>query len=145
MALPGKPVAELERRWAEVRAALSAVGELRPGALVSRYRACGKPTCHCAQPGDPGHGPCWSLTRVVGGKTVTKVIPAAAVAQTQAQIAEHRRLRDLVHELVEVGEQLCDQRLKADATSPEAAQKGGSPRPSRRRRSARSRRSSGPP
>ncbi len=143
MALGGMPVAELERRWTEVRAALGTIGELRPGALVPRYRACGKPTCHCAQPGDPGHGPCWSLTRVVGGKTVTKIIPAAAAAQTQAQIAEHRRFRDLVHALVELGEQLCDQRLHG-AASPEAAQKGGSPRRSRRRRSGRSRRSSGP-
>ena len=36
-------------------AALGAVEELRPGALVNRYRRCGKPTCHCAQPADPGH------------------------------------------------------------------------------------------
>jgi hypothetical protein len=143
MAAMGKPLAELERRWEEVRAALGAVRELRPGALVGRYRPCGKPTCHCAQPGDPGHGPCWSLTRVVGGKTVTKVIPAAAVARTQAQIAEHRRFRELAREVVEVGEQLCDARLQG-AASPEAAQKGGSVRPSRRRRAARSRRSSGP-
>jgi uncharacterized protein DUF6788 len=143
MAAMGKGLAELERRWAEVRAALGAVGELRPGALVGRYRPCGKPTCHCAQPGDPGHGPCWSLTRVVGGKTVTKVIPAAAVERTQRQIAEHRRFRDLVRELVEVGEQLCEERLPG-AASDEAAQKGGSARPSKRRRAARSRRSSGP-
>ena len=143
MAIAEKSLAELERRWGEVRAALGAVGELRPGALVSRYRACGKPTCHCAQPGDPGHGPCWSLTRVVDGKTVTKVIPAAAVARTQAQIAEHRRFRALARELVEVGEQLCHTRL-TDAASPAAAQKGGSAHPSRRRRAAKSRRSSGP-
>ena len=136
-------LAELERRWEEIQAALATIGELRPGALVSRYRACGKPTCHCAQPGDPGHGPCWSLTRVVGGKTVTKVIPAAAAARTQAQIAEHRRFRQLARDLVEIGEQLCDARLP-DAASSEGAQKGGSPRPSRRRRSVRSRHSSGP-
>ena len=143
MAAVGKAEAALQRRWEEVRAALSAVGELRPGALVSRYRRCGKPTCHCAQPGDPGHGPYWSLTRVVGGKTTTKVIPAAAADRTHRQIAEHRRFRGLVRELVEIGEQLCEVRL-TDAASTEAAQKGGSPRPSRRRRSARSRRSSGP-
>ena len=143
MAGAGQGLTALERRWAEVRAALGAVGELRPGALVSRYRRCGKPTCHCAQPEDPGHGPYWSLTRVVGGKTVTKVIPAAAVDRTQRQIAEHRRFRDLVRELVEVGEHLCEARLP-DAAPAGAAEKGGSRRPSRRRPSARSRRSSGP-
>src|SRR5574341_725127 len=120
--MAANPLAELERRWEEIRAALGAVGALRPGALVSRYRACGKPTCHCAQPGDPGHGPCWSLTRVVGGKTVTKVLPAAA--RTHAQIAEPRRFRARARDLVEVGEQLCDARLQ-DAASREAAQKRG--------------------
>jgi len=143
MAGGGQGRAALERRWAAVRAALGAVGELRPGALVSRYRRCGKPTCHCAQPEDPGHGPYWSLTRVVSGKTVTKVIPEAAVDRTQRQIAEHRRFRDLVRELVEVGEQLCEARLP-DAAPAGAAEKGGSRRPSRRRPSARSRPSSGP-
>ena len=143
MAEAGKSVAALERRWAAVRAALGAVEELRPGALVNRYRRCGKPTCHCAQPADPGHGPYWSLTRVVGGKTVTKVIPAAAVDRTQRQIAEHRRFRDMVRELVEVGEHLCEARL-SDAAPAGAAEKGGSRRPSRRRQSGRSRRSSGP-
>ncbi len=143
MATRGEALADVERRWQAVRAALGTVGELRPGALVGRYRRCGKPTCHCAQPGDPGHGPCWSLTRVVGGKTVTKVIPAAAVEQTQQQIAEHRRFRELVRKFVELGEQLCGARLQGEP-APEAAQKKGSARPSTRRRSARSRRSSGP-
>jgi hypothetical protein len=62
---------------------------MRPGSLVKRYRACGKPTCHCAQKGDRGHGPSWSLTRPVAGKTVTKVIPPNAVEATQAQFAEY--------------------------------------------------------
>ena len=46
---------------------LAAIGEFPPGSLQSRYRRCGKPTCHCAAQGDPGHGPKWVLTRTVGG------------------------------------------------------------------------------
>ena len=89
-----------------------------------------------------GHGPSWSLTREVGGKTVTRVIPAGAVAQTREQIAEHRRFRALARELVETSEQLCDAKLEAgEATSDEAAKKGASKKPSARRSRRRSKRS----
>ena len=114
---------------------------MRPGSLVERYRACGKPGCHCAKKGSRGHGPSWSLTREVGGKTVTKVIPAQAVEATRGQIAEYRRFRATVRELVDTGERLCDARLeKTAATSQEAAKKGASQTPSRKRSPPRSKR-----
>lgn len=100
----------LERRQS-IQSRIASLGDLRPGSLVGRYRKCGKPSCHCAQPGDPGHGPSWSLTHAVAGKTLTRVIPATAVAQTEAQIEEYRRFRALSKDLVEVGEALCDARL----------------------------------
>jgi len=137
-----KSLAEMERKREKVRAALAAVGDMRPGALVGRYRRCGKAACHCAQPGDRGHGPSWSLTRVVGGKTRTKIIPPAAVERTQHQIAEHRRFRELARDLVELSERICEARLaSADATSDEVAKKGGSKKSSTPKSSPRSRRS----
>jgi len=39
---------------------LRQLGQSNPRKRVStqtRYVRCGKPTCHCAKPGDPGHGP----------------------------------------------------------------------------------------
>lgn len=130
---------ELIRRQAELRAAFSQLHDMRPGSLVARYRVCGKPGCHCARPGDPGHGPSWSLTREVAGKTVTKVIPAQAVEATRAQIAEYKRFRTLLKDLVETSEQLCDARLAAQAAaSQEAAKKGASKTSSPRRSSRRS-------
>lgn len=128
-----------ERREA-LKRELAAVDEMRPGALVERYRKCGKPSCYCAQLESGGHGPSWSLTRVVAGKTVTKIIPAAAVDDTQAQIAEHRRFRDLTRELVEVSEQICDANLAA-APQAQAVKKGGSEKRSRAKLPPRSRRS----
>lgn len=132
----------LEQRRAEIKAGLAAVGDLRPGSLVERYRRCGKAACHCAGKGATGHGPSWSLTREVEGKTVTRVIPAAAVSATREQLAEYRRFRGLVRELVEASDQLCDAKLEApEAASQEAAKKGGSKKPSRRKSSPRSKRS----
>jgi len=129
---------KLTERLAELRAALAQLGDMRPGSLVERYRVCGKPGCHCARPGARGHGPSWSLTHQVAGTTVTKVIPASAVQITRAQIAEYRRFRALMKELVDVSERLCDQRLaQGRAASQEAAKKGASQKPSARRSSGR--------
>jgi hypothetical protein len=142
MPSPAERVDQVRRQRDELKARMAEVGDLRPGSLVERYRRCGKAGCHCAGKGEAGHGPSWSLTREVGGKTVTRVIPARAVAQTREQIAEHRRFRALVREMVETSERLCDAKLEAgEATSDEAAKKGGSKRPSTRKSRPRSRRS----
>ena len=68
------PQVQLEQRRQQLKQALLELGDLRPGSLVARYRRCGKVNCHCAQPGAPGHGPSFSLTRRVDDKTVTRII-----------------------------------------------------------------------
>lgn len=103
----------LQRREALCRA-LANLGELRPGSLKSRYRKCGKPNCHCAQPGDPGHGPNWFLSRVVQGKMHTRAIPVKALERTREQLAECQRLRALTAELIEISDRLCQARLVDD-------------------------------
>lgn len=123
---------ELRRRRDEIRDELARVGDLRPGSLVGRFRRCGKPNCRCAREGEEGHGPSWSLTRAVDGRTVTRIIPAGAVERTRGQIAEHRRFRALAGELVEVSEVLCDALLAGTGGS-EGDGRGGSGRPSARR------------
>ena len=138
---PGR-AQQLRTRRDQLKVQLAEVGDLRPGSLVERYRRCGKPNCHCAGKGSDGHGPSWSLTREVAGKTVTTVIPAGAVEQTRRQITEYQRFRTLARDLVETSEQLCEAQLRTpEATSQGAAQKGGSKRPSQPRSSPRSTRS----
>lgn len=135
-------VEQLRSRRDEIKAELAGIADFRPGSLVARYRRCGKQGCHCARPEEEGHGPSWSLTREVGGKTVTHVIPLVAVEQTQRQVAEHRRFRSLVRELVEISERLC-QAVLADPemTSEERGKRGASPRFSTRSSRAKSKRS----
>jgi hypothetical protein len=134
---------ELRRQREDLLEELAELGDMRPGSLVERYRKCGKPNCHCAGRGALGHGPSWSLTRDVGGKTVTKLIPAGpAVERTQEQITEFRRFRDLTRRLTEASEQVCDALLQTDeAAAKAAAKKGGSKRRSRPKSSRNSTRS----
>ncbi len=135
---------EFTRRREALKRDLVDIGDMRPGSLVERYRRCGKASCHCAAADSAGHGPSWSLTREIEGKTVTRIIPAgAAVERTRAQIAEYRKFRTLARELVEVSEKVCEAQLATGkaATEEEAAKKGGSKRPSRPRSTPRSKRS----
>lgn len=110
MAVTSLPELEVQRE--RIKLQLGDLGDLRPGSLVERYRKCGKLNCHCTEPGDPGHGPSWSLTHGEKGKTVTKIIPEALVPQTREQIAEYQRLRGLTQELVKVSEKICDARIR---------------------------------
>ena len=74
MSSRGEGVEQLRSRRDQIKAELAGIEDFRPGSLVARYRRCGKQGCHCARPEEEGHGPSWSLTCEVGGKTVIHVI-----------------------------------------------------------------------
>ena len=109
--MPDEQIAALERQHAHLRSQFASIGEMRSGSLTERFRPCGKPWCHCAKPGDPGHGPVLSLTRKQAGKTVTRIIPAEAGPETQARLAEYRRFRQLSKMFIEVNDALSEARL----------------------------------
>ena len=75
------------------------LGDLRPGSITAVVRRCGKPSCHCAKPNDPGHDPQLRLTRRVAGRTVTETFAnPAALRKAQQEVAEFHRLRKLSDE-----------------------------------------------
>lgn len=124
----------LQRQRDQLKSQLSQIGEMRPGSLVARFRKCGKPSCHCAKKGAKGHGPSYSLTRPVAGKTMTRIIPAGpAVEQTRQQLEEYHRFRQLIQQLLSVSEQICDWQLRHAAPETEGVKKNLTRRSSRRR------------
>lgn len=56
---------DLEAQRARRHTDLAEVGDFRPGSLSAVMRRCGKPTCACAEPAHPGHGPQHILTKKV--------------------------------------------------------------------------------
>lgn len=116
--MPELDVSTLESRRQELREAIAGIGDLRAGSLKSRYRRCGKPNCHCAADGDPGHGPYWSVSRLIKGRMHSRAVPAEAVPETRRQIEECRRFRALTAELIEVSDALCEHRLAERRASP---------------------------
>ena len=109
---------DLESRRADLLDSLSSLGDLRPGSIVGAIRRCGKPTCHCAQPGDPGHGPSLRLTHKRKGKTITEALSTpAAVRKAEREVAEFRKFQEIGHEFVEVNEKICRLRPSEEASS----------------------------
>jgi hypothetical protein len=117
--MPESPdLASLRLQRDQLTAAIAHIHDMRPGSLVPRFRKCGKSSCHCAKKGDKGHGPSYSLTHPVAGKTITHIIPTGpAVERTREQLDEYHRFRQLVQQLVTVSEQICDLQLRQPATS----------------------------
>jgi hypothetical protein len=100
------PALEAER--SQILRHIASLGDLRPGSICAVARRCGKPTCHCAKPNDPGHDPQLRLTRTVKGKTVAESFASpAAFHKAQAEVREYQRLQELCADLVAVNEKIC--------------------------------------
>jgi len=83
-----KSLPSLENDRSEVLRQISHLGDLRPGSIVEVRGRCSKSNCHCAQAGDPGHGPHFRLTRKVQGKTVAETLShPAALRKAQREVA----------------------------------------------------------
>jgi hypothetical protein len=128
-------LAHLEQRRSELLAQFAQLDDLRPGCVTGIVRRCGKPTCHCAQPNDPGHGPTLRLTYKTLGKTMSEALPTpAAVRKAEQEIAEFRRYQDLSRAFVDVNEKIC--RLRPVEEEPRSTQEKKRSRRSSRRSSA---------
>ena len=99
---------QLESRRTDLLRTLANLKDMRPGSVVGAVFRCGKSSCHCARPDDPGHGPTLRLTYKVQGKTISETLPApASVRKAEREIAEFRRFQELSRSFLEVNEKIC--------------------------------------
>ena len=115
---------------------------MRRGSLTERTVKCRRPGCPCQDRADARHGPYFSLTRAVGGKTQTRLIPPTQVETVRRQIEAGRQFRDATEWYWAACERLADAALaRPGDLAAGAGEKGGSGRRSRRTLRAKSRRS----
>ena len=83
-----------------------------PGTLTVRAYACGKPGCRCHADPPRLHGPYAEWTRKIGGKTITRRLTPAELAEYQPLFDNAKKLRallselqDLTLEIIETGSQ----------------------------------------
>ena len=78
---------------------IAALGPTLPGSLVTRTSRCGNRGCRCQTDPDQRHGPYWTWTRSVAGKTITRALSDAQAERYRPWFDNARRLRELVDEL----------------------------------------------
>jgi hypothetical protein len=75
---------------------LSEAKPMRRGSLSERTIRCGKSGCACAQDPKARHGPYYSLTHAVGGKTHSRFLTAEQSELVRQQIDAGRQFRGSV-------------------------------------------------
>lgn len=118
-------ISELEKQRDRLVQEIFEFPIFRPGTLTSRYRKCGKSNCHCADEKSKGHGPSWTITRKVKGKTVAKYIRSEMLTETQKQIDNYHHFHDTINQLIEINVELCDTQLKKGKSASKEAEKKG--------------------
>jgi hypothetical protein len=114
------PLAGLEQRRSGILTRILELGDFRSGSITAITGRCGKSTCHCHRPNQPGHGPNFRLTRKINGKTVSGTFSSAAeLRKAQREGQAFHRFRQLSQELLEVNERICQTRPVEDTLSPQ--------------------------
>jgi hypothetical protein len=99
---------ELEQQRSAIFQEILRLPDFRSGSITATRGTCGKPTCRCHQPHQPGHGPNFRLTRKVNGKTVTETFATPSeLRKAQREVEAYHRFRQLAQQLLEVNEKIC--------------------------------------
>lgn len=86
-------------RQRQIVTEITKLGFCLPGSLVQRTSRCGNPSCVCHNDPHRLHGPYWSWTRTVNGKTVTRNLGASQLERYRPWFDNTSRLRALVADL----------------------------------------------
>ena len=129
-------------RLRQLAAELAEPKPMRRGSLSERTIKCSKPGCACADDPQARHGPYFSLTRAVEGKTRSRFLTPEQAAIARPQIEAGHQFRSKLEAYWEGCEDWADRELEGSATaSAREAEKGGFKRTSKTKSSRKSRRS----
>lgn len=95
--------ADIGARRRQLTDQIAALGPTLPGSLVTRTSRCGNRGCHCQTDPDQRHGPYWTWTRSVGGKTITRALSDDQADRYRPWFDNARRLRELTDQLKQLG------------------------------------------
>ena len=105
------PLEALEQQREDILRQMQQLGDMRRGSVVEQYLPCGKSPCCCKKPGHPGHGPYFTLTCKVEGKTKTRQLRAGPVLEkVQREVNAFHHFRELSERLIEINEEICKHR-----------------------------------
>ena len=104
-------LSELEKEREKILKKIHQLGDMRSGSLSVRYQQCGKSPCVCHEPGHPGHGPIYSFSTLVNGKTKIKNFKLSPeLEKVRKEVETYHVFKHLSHELIEVNNTICELR-----------------------------------
>lgn len=124
-----------------VQALVATLGQIQPmrrGSLSERFMKCGKPGCPCQKEPTARHGPYFSVTRGVAGRTTSRYLAPEQAAVVRRQIEAAQVFRKEIATLWEACEAWAEEELQAAVGHLEVVKEGGSRRRSPRRLRSRS-------
>jgi len=101
----------LEKERAGILKKIQGIGDMRSGSISVRYQQCGKKPCVCHDPGHPGHGPIYSFSEVVEGKTKIRNFKLGPeLDKLKKEVENYQAFKKLSQELIAVSNNICELR-----------------------------------
>lgn len=110
-------LARLQRRYRALLDEIQDLGFIATGSVIERYTACTATGCRCHADPPQRHGPYHQYTRKVAGKTVTVRLTPEQAEHYREQIANRRRLDQLVAAMEDISTKARDALLPAQPAS----------------------------
>lgn len=98
-------LARLQRRYRALTEQIRDLGFIATGSVIERYTVCAAAGCRCHADPPQRHGPYFQHTRKVAGKTVTVRLTPKQAQRYREQIANRRRLDELITAMDEISTQ----------------------------------------
>lgn len=114
-------------------AQLSQPRQMRKGSVAVRFMKCGKKDCACTENPDARHGPYFTLTRSVKGKTQSRYLTSQQAETAKRQIEDGQNFRKIVEQYWDACQEWSDELLSPRDDSLESPKKKGSKKPSPRK------------
>jgi hypothetical protein len=109
MNIENEPAANLRRRRQTLLRQLPPLKAILRGALIERYKRCGKPGCKCAE--GPGHGPKYYLSVSRSGlRPQMDYVAQESHAQVAEFLANYHRAREILEAISESNRELLRRR-----------------------------------
>jgi hypothetical protein len=108
MKMTDADLAQLNRRYRELKDRLRELGFVAPGSVIERYTVCGAENCRCKADPPQRHGPYYQYTRKVAGKTLTRRLNAEQAQRYRDWIANRRTLDRITADMDALSQQAAD-------------------------------------
>lgn len=101
-------IEQLEKRYQLLQKELGQIGYICSGTIMSLFRKCGKPNCHCQEDPESQHGPYYIWTRKEKGRTITRSLSEEKVKQCSQCIQNYERLKEIIEEMKKISARIVE-------------------------------------